>query len=108
MPTTIPGVREAGSGKTNMIFKQRDLTEASVIDVDLKDTKVDRMDAWNSGHRSTPTNMASFITPPYLAGGGDWACGVDYNRTEYTIEWSGAWQQPPCLFGFPYIRDLTI
>lgn len=91
-----------------MVFKERDLTEASVIDVDLKDPKVDRMDARNSGHRSTPTNMASFITQPYPAGGGDWACGVDYDRTEYTIKSSGAWQQPPSLLGFPNIQDLMI
>lgn len=81
--------------------------EASVIDAKLMDPIINNTNTTDSGHRSAPANTALPIMPPYPAGGGDWACGIDYNRTEYTIKWSGAWQ-PPCLRGFPNIHDLTI
>ncbi|KAI9799440.1 MAG: hypothetical protein M1825_004540 [Sarcosagium campestre] len=44
---------------------------------------------------------------PYPASGGGWACGVDYNRKEYVITWSGDWQVPS-LLDFPNIRDVTL
>lgn len=112
MPTIKLGARETGISVTEVVSKEMGLTEAipeeaSVIDTDLKDTQVDNTGTKDSGHRSAPANMAFPITPPYPASGGDWACGVDYNRKEYTTRWSGTWQ-PPSLLGFPNIQDLTI
>ncbi len=112
MPTVKPGARETGTSLAEIVSKEMGLTEAvteeaSVIDLGLKDAKVDNTGTTDSGHRSAPANMAFPITPPYSASGGDWACGVDYNRKEYTTRWSGAWQ-PPSLLGFPKIQELTI
>ncbi len=109
MPTPKPGATETGTNFIEVVSKEMGLTEAvpkeaSVIDTDLKDTQVDNT---GSGHRSAPASMAFHITPPYPTSGGDWACGVDYNRKEYTTRWSGIWQ-PPSLLGFPNIQDLTI
>lgn len=64
--------------------------EAGVIDMDLKDKSVEDAGTKDSCHRSAPANMAFPITPPYPASRGDWACGVDYNRKEYTIGSSSA------------------
>lgn len=112
MLTTKPGAREKGTGLTKMVSKEMGLTEAApmeaiLMDAKLKDPNIDNTNTTDDSHRSALANMALPIMPPYPAGGGDWACGVDYNRTEYTIQWSGAWQ-PPCLLAFPNIQDLTI
>ena len=77
------------------------------MDTNLEDKRVDNMGTKDNGYRSAPANLAFPITPPYPISGGDWACGVDYNRKEYTTRWSGAWQ-PLSLLGFPNIQDLTI
>ncbi|KAL9123652.1 MAG: hypothetical protein Q9217_006935 [Psora testacea] len=107
-----PGAKETGISLNKMFSKDKGLIEAvpeeaSVIDMGLKDKNIEDTDTKDSGYRSAPAHMAFPITPPYPASRGDWACGVDYNRTEYTIGWSGAWQ-PPNLLGFPNIQDITI
>lgn len=95
MPTTKPGARKTGTTSTEIVSKGMSLTEAvpkeaTLIDTNFKDTKVDNAGIKVSRHRSTPAAMEVFIMLPYRAGGGDRACGVDYTRKEYMTSWSGA------------------
>ena len=112
IPVTESGRRETGTNLNKTVFKETGLTEAtpeesSVTEMDLKDTHIDDSSAKGGGHVPVPASVAFPITPPYPGRGDDWACGVDYNRREYTIRWAGDWQCPS-LLSFPNIQDLTI
>ena len=112
MPTIKPGAKKTSTSLTEMVSTEMGLSEvireeASAIDTNDKDTEVDNTDVKDNSLRPAPANMAFPITPPYAASGGDWTCGVDYNRKEYTTSWSGGWQTPS-LLGFPNIQGLTI
>ncbi|KAI9707059.1 MAG: hypothetical protein M1836_000019 [Candelina mexicana] len=52
--------------------------------------------------------MAKEISPPWGTGRKNtWFCGVDYQRTEYKLEWSGS-MNVPNLSGFPNIEGLKV
>jgi Protein kinase domain len=52
--------------------------------------------------------MAVVITPPFKVNGQKrYFCSVDFNHTEYTVQWSGSWQ-PPSLVGFPNIAGVNV